>query len=56
MSKVWRYLTKEKLEWLVADRGLYFGPAISQSDPEEGLYDSTILGDLFEENPRKYIR
>lgn len=55
MSKVWRYLTKEKLEWLVADRGLYFGPASSQSDPEEGLYDSTIPGALFEENPGKYI-
>lgn len=55
MSKVWRYLTKQKLEWLVADRGLYFGPASLQSDPEEGLYDFTIPGALFEKNPEKYI-
>ncbi len=55
MNKVLRYLTKEKLEWLVADGGLYFGPASLQSDEEEGIYNSTILGDLFESNPSKYI-
>lgn len=56
MNKVWRYLTKEKLEWLVADSGLYFGPASSQSDSEEGLYDFTIPRVRFEENPERYIQ
>jgi len=55
MNKVWRYLTKEKFEWLVADGGLYFGPASLQSDAEEGIYDCKIPGDLFESNPSKYI-
>lgn len=55
MRKVWRYLTKEKLEWLLADKGLYFGPANLQTDKEEGVYDSTIPGALFERNPEKYI-
>lgn len=55
MNKVWRYLTKKKLEWLVADSGLYFGPASLQSDREEGLYDVTNPRSRFEENPGKYI-
>ncbi|WP_432460509.1 DUF2971 domain-containing protein [Agarivorans sp. QJM3NY_25] len=38
-----RYLSKEKFEWLLSDYGLYIGSAAGQSDPKEGLYDSSTI-------------
>lgn len=38
-----RYLTKEKFEWLLCDNGIYIGSASTQSDPNEGVYDSKMI-------------
>lgn len=37
-----RYLTSEKLEYLIEDKGLFFSMASKQTDKEEGVYDHTI--------------
>lgn len=38
-----RYLSKEKFEWLLCDQGIYVGAASTQSDKNEGIYDSTLI-------------
>lgn len=43
MKKVFRYLTKEKFEWMLNDGGIFVAPASSQSDSREGVYDSDWL-------------
>lgn len=43
MQNIMRYLTKQKLEWLLADKGLYVSAAQHQSDKEEGTSDHTFL-------------
>lgn len=43
MQNIMRYLTKQKLEWLLADKGLYVSAAQNQSDEEEGTSDHTFL-------------
>ncbi|QLF92051.1 hypothetical protein HW090_02045 [Pseudomonas sp. ABC1] len=43
MQKIMRYLSKQKLEWLLADKGLYVSAAQNQSDTEEGTSDHTFL-------------
>ncbi|WP_122469001.1 hypothetical protein [Pseudomonas viridiflava] len=43
MQNIMRYLTKQKLEWLLADKGLYVSAAQNQSDEEEGISDQTFL-------------
>lgn len=43
MQNMMRYLTKQKLEWLLADKGLYVSAAQHQSDEEEGTSDQTFL-------------
>lgn len=37
-KKVSRYLTREKFEWLLKDKGIFIAPASVQSDPDEGRY------------------
>ncbi|RII76794.1 hypothetical protein [Pseudomonas monteilii] len=43
MTDMMRYLTKQKLEWLIADAGLYVSAAKDQSDETEGISDQTYL-------------
>ncbi|HIF9447858.1 TPA: hypothetical protein ACX6SQ_000435 [Photobacterium damselae] len=43
MTTVLRYLTKEKLKWLLQDNGIYFGSSANQSDESEGIYDHTLF-------------
>ncbi len=53
--KIWRYLTKEKFIWLLADKGIFLGSASAQSDSREGIYDHTHPRKLVEAQPEKYI-
>lgn len=41
-----RYLSKEKFEWLLSDKGIYIGAASSQTDENEGLYDGTLISKM----------
>lgn len=43
MNTISRYLTREKLEWMLEDKGIFFAPASDQSDKNEGEYDSDWL-------------
>ncbi|GGJ44033.1 DUF2971 domain-containing protein [Pseudomonas avellanae] len=43
MPNIMRYFTKEKFDWLLADKGLYFSAAEDQIDTEEGKSDHTFL-------------
>jgi len=54
MIEIRRYLTKEKLIWLLDDKGIFLGPASEQSDSREGLYDHTYPRKLVEASPEKY--
>lgn len=48
MNKIIRYLTKDKLNWLLSDNGIYVGAAKDQSDREEGIYNhGAIFGSIF---------
>lgn len=49
MQNIMRYLTKQKLEWLLADKGLYVSAAQNQSDEEEGISDQTFLSKFLAE-------
>lgn len=53
--KLQRYLSCEKLVWLLEDQGLFFAPASDQSDLNEGVYDHQTLAennvDYFPNNP-----
>lgn len=42
-KSVMRYLNDQKLEWLIADNGLFLSAASEQSDENEGIYDHTFL-------------
>ncbi|MBN4060539.1 hypothetical protein JYT78_00560 [bacterium AH-315-I20] len=48
-------MTKEKLAWLLSDKGIYLGSASAQSDCNEGIFDHTYPSKLVKAQPRKYI-
>jgi hypothetical protein len=41
-----RYLNKEKFEWLICDEGIYIGAASTQSDTNDGVYDSKRISEI----------
>ncbi|MCF5734847.1 hypothetical protein V2K54_13395 [Pseudomonas alliivorans] len=43
MHNIMRYLDKRKLDWFVADKGLYVSAAEDQNDKTEGISDHTFL-------------
>jgi hypothetical protein len=43
MHNIMRYLDKQKLDWFLADKGLYFSAAEDQNDEAEGISDHTFL-------------
>ncbi|WP_155636026.1 hypothetical protein [Burkholderia stagnalis] len=43
MQKIIRYLSKEKFEWLLADKGIYVAPASKQNDEMEGIYNHQVV-------------
>ncbi|WP_417787888.1 hypothetical protein [Stutzerimonas xanthomarina] len=43
MRSIMRYFTKQKFEWLLADKGLYVSAAEDQNDEAEGVSDHTFL-------------
>lgn len=54
---VWRYLSLEKFEWLLADNGLYFSRADQQEDPDEGGYhEKQMIADLNSATEDKYLK
>ncbi|MFK0310579.1 hypothetical protein ACIQUF_04980 [Pseudomonas sp. NPDC090233] len=50
MADMMRYLTKQKLEWLIADAGLYVSAAEHQTDENEGVSDQTYLSTYLAQN------
>lgn len=46
MQTILRYLSKEKLKWLLSDRGIYIAPAFAQSDKAEGVFDHTMASTI----------
>lgn len=45
-----RYLSKEKFEWLLGDKGIYIGSASSQNDNNEGIYNSGLISKVLRVN------
>ncbi|WP_462180199.1 hypothetical protein [Pseudoalteromonas gelatinilytica] len=43
LKKISRYLTREKFEWLLKDKGIFIAPASAQSDPDEGRFNSKSI-------------